>query len=138
LGNSREVSQKGEIRGEIWQCAQGLFPLSEATFSFHQLYHCIADITTVGLLRDHWMFKFERFNKTLEGFIKNKAQPFASIIKNYLAGWNSMAASLAKGCVYPNEAIDFNKLKDIFVERDPGDASFQLFIGQRGSKAVRL
>jgi hypothetical protein len=62
---------------------EGMFPVSECTYAFHQFLHCISEIPKCGPPRNYWMFSFERVNKYLIGLLRNQAYPIASIAKNY-------------------------------------------------------
>lgn len=63
---------------------EGLMPLTEMTYTVHQLVHVFQDIKHTGPPRFIWMYAFERVNKYCKNLIKNQREPLNSMVKNYI------------------------------------------------------
>ena len=56
---------------ELLSEREGLLPMTESTFTIHQLVHVFQDIKKIGPPRFYWMYGAERLNKYLKGLLKN-------------------------------------------------------------------
>lgn len=78
------VPQWSAVFYELLSSREGLYPLSEMTYAFHDNVHVIQSIPEIGPPSYNNLYKFERTNLVLKRLCKNKNHPIASIVKNYL------------------------------------------------------
>ena len=60
------------------------FPLSFFDAMEHSLVHLVDELEICGPVGGRWMYPCERFLGTLKSFVRNKAQPEASMAKGYV------------------------------------------------------
>ena len=66
-------------------CAiEDAFPRSILVSQVHVLVHLIDEISICGVVHSRWMFFLERFLKTLKDFVRQKAQPEASMAESWI------------------------------------------------------
>jgi hypothetical protein len=53
---------------------EGFVPPSECCVTLHELIHCCQQVSEVGLCRHSTLYKFERVNKLMKHYVKNKAK----------------------------------------------------------------
>ena len=73
---SREVV-KGPLYDDFVKCLvkrEGMMPASEATMTFHELFHIVNQMKEVGCPRHSTLYKFEKMNKVLKRNLKNTAK----------------------------------------------------------------
>ncbi|XP_042472249.1 uncharacterized protein LOC122054895 [Zingiber officinale] len=61
------------------------FPPTFFTISVHLTIHLAREARLCGPVQFRWMYPFERFMKTLKGYVKNRARPEGCIAECYLA-----------------------------------------------------
>ena len=68
---------EGEAYNEFIECLvkrEGMMPPSEATATFHELFHLQKQLIEVGCPRHSTLYKFEKMNKILKRGLKNTAK----------------------------------------------------------------
>ena len=68
---------KGELFDDFVECLvkrEGMMPPSEATMTFHELFHIVKQMKEVGCPRHSTLYKFEKMNKVLKRNMKNTAK----------------------------------------------------------------
>ena len=60
------------------------FPSSFFDVMIHLLYHLVDELDLCRLVSTRWMYPVERYIKTLKTFVRNMAQPEASMAEGYL------------------------------------------------------
>lgn len=66
-------------------CAiEDAFPRSILVSQVHLLVHLIDEIAICGVVHSRWMFFLERFLKTLKDFVRQRAQPEASMAESWI------------------------------------------------------
>jgi hypothetical protein len=60
------------------------FPPSFFDIMTHLPYHLVQELDLCGPVSTWWMYPMERNMKTLKGYVRNMAQPEASIVERYL------------------------------------------------------
>ena len=64
-------------------CAiEDAFPRSILVSQVHLLVHLIDEIAICGIVHSRWMFFLEGFLKTLKDFVRQSAQPEASMVES--------------------------------------------------------
>ena len=61
------------------------FPPSFFDIMEHTLIHLVDELETCGPVGGRWMYPYERYLGTLKSFVRNKAQPEASMANGYVA-----------------------------------------------------
>ncbi|XP_075514169.1 uncharacterized protein LOC142549218 isoform X3 [Primulina tabacum] len=79
------LEQLEENIAEILCMLERYFPPAFFTISVHLTIHLAREARLCGPVQFRWMYPFERFMKTLKGFVKNRARPEGCIAECYLA-----------------------------------------------------
>ncbi|XP_073309921.1 uncharacterized protein [Primulina huaijiensis] len=79
------LEQLEENIAEILCMLETYFPPAFFTISVHLTIHLAREARLCGPVQFRWMYPFERFMKTLKGFVKNRARPEGCIAECYLA-----------------------------------------------------
>ena len=61
------------------------FPPSFFNVMERTLMHLVDELEICGVVRRRWMYPCEKYIGTLKAFVRNKAQPEASMAKGYVA-----------------------------------------------------
>jgi hypothetical protein len=59
------------------------FPPSFFDIMTHLPYHLVEELDLCGPITARWMYPVERYMKTLKGYVRNMAQPEASMVEGY-------------------------------------------------------
>ncbi|XP_073137452.1 uncharacterized protein [Henckelia pumila] len=83
--NRNRLEQLEESIAETLCMLERYFPPAFFTISVHLTIHLAREARLCGPVHFRWMYPFERFMKTLKGYVKNRARPEGCIAEGYLA-----------------------------------------------------
>ncbi|KAK9071565.1 hypothetical protein SSX86_007993 [Deinandra increscens subsp. villosa] len=83
-----DVSKLGKLQSEIVSTLcllEKYFPPSFFDVMIHLMVHLVREVRLCGPVHFRWMYPFERFMKTLKGYVRNHHRPEACIAECYVA-----------------------------------------------------
>ncbi|XP_073121628.1 uncharacterized protein [Henckelia pumila] len=83
--DKNRLEQLEESIAETLCMLERYFPPAFFTISVHLTIHLAREARLCGPVHFRWMYPFERFMKTLKGYVKNRARPEGCIAECYLA-----------------------------------------------------
>jgi hypothetical protein len=87
--SSKEIEESAicaarSLAVEVVCAIEDVFPRSILVSQVHLLLHIVDEIELCGVVHSRWMFFLERFLKTLKDFVRQRAQPEASMAEGWL------------------------------------------------------